>query len=315
VQEVYGRGQTSRLTQFWYDQHYFNDLISWKVGRMPVGGDFAAFACDYQNLTFCGANIGNLAGGYIFNWPISQWATRVKLNINGFGYVQVGAYDQNQQYLGYTEALLPVFYPHSTGVLVPAEVAWLPTFGGGTLPGSYKFGGWYSSIMGDDVTSDINGNPADVTGLPRLKDRGRHGVYVNFQQQLTRNGTSNPNGGLRAFFNAVSSDRETSVLDRQIAGGLAYTGLLSWRPDDEIAFAAGTTHVNSRLAAVEALRNALGLGPVAVQHSEYVYELYYGYVPAAGLIFRPNVQYITTPGGSSMNKNVVVLGLKTLISF
>jgi porin len=49
-----------------------NDFISWKAGRMGVGGDFAAFSCDYQNLTFCGADIGNIAGGYIFNWPISQ---------------------------------------------------------------------------------------------------------------------------------------------------------------------------------------------------------------------------------------------------
>jgi porin len=123
VQEVWGRGQTARLTQFWYDQHYLNDFISWKVGRMPVGGDFAAFACDYQNLTFCGADIGNLVGNYIFNWPISQWATRIKFNFNGFGYFQVGAYDQNQQYLGYTDALLPVFFKDSSGVMVPAELA------------------------------------------------------------------------------------------------------------------------------------------------------------------------------------------------
>jgi hypothetical protein len=104
VQEVWGRGQTARLTQFWYDQHYLNDFISLKAGRMPVGGDFAAFGCDYQNLTFCGANIGNLFGNYIFNWPISQWAARIKFNFNGFGYFQVGAYDQNQQYLGYRGA-------------------------------------------------------------------------------------------------------------------------------------------------------------------------------------------------------------------
>jgi porin len=315
VQEVFGRGQTTRLTQFWYDQHYLNDFIAWKVGRMPVGGDFAAFSCDYQNLTFCGANIGNIAGGYIFNWPISQWATRVKFNFTGFGYFQIGAYDQNQQYLGYTYATVPVFYSGSTGVLYPGELAWLPTFGGGTLPGSYKFGAWYSTSNADDVTADINGNPADVTGLPRRRDRGRHGVYINFQQQLTRNASSNPQGGLRMFLNAVAADKETTVTDRQAAIGLAYTGLLSWRPNDEIAFAAGTTHVNSRLAEVQALQNSLGLGPVKVQHSEYVYELFYTIAAATGLIFRPNVQYITQPGGSGLNKNVVVLGLKTLVSF
>ena len=80
VQEVFGRGQTIRLTQFWYDQKFANGLIDWKVGRMTVGEDFASFSCDFQNLTFCGSDPGNIVGNYIFNWPISQWATRVKLN-------------------------------------------------------------------------------------------------------------------------------------------------------------------------------------------------------------------------------------------
>ena len=171
---MYGRGQTARLTQFWYDQHYLNDFISLKAGRMPVGGDFAAFTCDFQNLTFCGANIGNLVGNYIFNWPISQWATRIKFNFNGFGYFQLGAYDQNQQYLGYTEALAPVFYKDSSGVLLPAEVAWLPTFSNGMLSGSYKFGAWYSSATRPDAVTPLAGPASDgrgatwphVTGCP-----------------------------------------------------------------------------------------------------------------------------------------------------
>ena len=75
-----------------------------------MGGDFATFPCDFQNLTFCGSQPGNIAGGYIFNWPISQWGSRVKLNLQGFGHYQIGIYDQNQQYLGYENKLLPVWY-------------------------------------------------------------------------------------------------------------------------------------------------------------------------------------------------------------
>jgi carbohydrate-selective porin OprB len=177
---------------------------------MGVGEDFAAFASDYENLTFCGADIGNIIGRYIYNWPISQWATRVKFNLNGLGYFQVGAYDQNQRYLDYPQALLPVFCPGSTGVLMPAELAWLPTFGNGALP-------------------------------------------------------------------------------------------------------VGTTHVNERVAGVEALQNSLSTtGPVAVQHSEYVYELFYTIVPAPGLYIRPDFQVIQYPGGSSLHKNDVVFGLKAL---
>jgi porin len=314
VQEVWGRGQTTRLTQFWYDQHYLDNVIALKVGRMNVGGDFAAFTCDFQNLTFCGANIGNVAGGYIYNWPIAQWAARLKINISGFGYIQAGAYDQNQQYLGYTWATLPVFYENSQGVMYPVEVGWLPNFGG-SLPGSYKVGAWYSTAHADDVALDINGTPQKLTNLPFRRDKGLYGYYINFLQQLTRNGSSNPQGGLRMFLNAVATDQQTQLLDRQIALGIAYLGLGDWRPNDEIAFAVGANHANSRLAESQMLLNDLGKGPVAVQRTEYVMEWYYGVAAATGVIFRPNLPYLITPGGTGLNKNAVVVGMKTLFSF
>jgi porin len=55
VQEVFGRGQTLRLTQFWYDQNFIDGAVDWKIGRITFGEDFASFSCDFQNLTFCGA--------------------------------------------------------------------------------------------------------------------------------------------------------------------------------------------------------------------------------------------------------------------
>lgn len=33
VQEVYGRGQTWRLTQFWLRSGFFNDHVNLKLGR------------------------------------------------------------------------------------------------------------------------------------------------------------------------------------------------------------------------------------------------------------------------------------------
>lgn len=307
VQEVYGRGQTIRLTDFWFQQKYFDELVDWKVGRMPFGEDFAAFSCEFQNLTFCGADPGNLVGNYIFNWPISQWATRLKFRLNGFGYLQVGAYDVNPQYLGVEDQLLPVFFPDSTGVLVPVELGWLPTLGDGSLQGSYKIGAWYDTSTADDVVDDINGDPFVLTGLPPAQDRGRYGAYINFQQQVTDK--------LTLFLNIVVADDRTATTDRQIAAGLIYTGPFDARPQDDIGFAVGTTHVNDRVADAEAQQNAAGLGPVAVQDSEYAFELYYTFRPKTGLLIRPNLQYVYLPGGTSENGDVLVLGLKTSANF
>ena len=315
VQEVWGRGQTVRLTELSFEQKYFSQLVSWKWGRLPVGGDFAVFPCDFQNLTFCGSQPGNIAGGYIFNWPISQWGTRVKVNLADFGYYQLGIYDQNDQYLGFTDKLLPVWYAGSSGVLLPVELAWLPRFAGGTLAGSYKIGAWYSSASANDAVLDVNGDLAALTGVSPLRRQGLYGGYLSFQQQITRTSSDNPNGGLKLFLNAVFADPATSTIEQQIAIGAWYTGPFSFRPNDVIAFAAGTTRLNSRVTDVGALQNALGTGPGPVKTAEYVFELDYTFVPTPGFLVRPNVQYILSSGGSSINKEIWVLGLKTVITF
>ncbi len=315
VQEVYGRGQTVRLTQFYLEHRFFNDLINLRWGRSSMGDSFAVFSCDFQNLTFCGSQPGNLVGNYIYNWPISQWGARVRVAIDGFGYVQAGAYDQNEQYLGYENKLWPVWYSGSTGVLLPFELAWLPTFDNGRLPGSYKIGAWYSTSALNDLIFDVNGNLAALTGDPAMQRRGLYGGYLTFQQQVTRNGSSDPNAGLKLFLNAAVADGETSATSFQIAAGLLYTGTFSSRPHDSIGFAIGTTQVNQRLTDLQNLQNAMGLGPVPVRNSEYVMELFYTIAPVPGLLIRPNVQYIATPGATSQNANIFVLGLKSVISF
>ena len=315
VQEVWGRGQTVRLTELYVQTSFFHGLFDIRWGRMTVGGDFADFPCDFQNLTFCGSPLGNLVGNYIFNWPISQWAARARLNIEGFGYIKVGVFDQNQQYLGFDNKLWPVWYSGSTGVLLPIEFAWLPVLGNGDLPGSYKIGAWYQTGKANDVVLDVNGTFSALTGLPPMQRQGQYGGYLTFQQQLTRNASPNPNGGWKVFLNGVFADAATSATNFQAAAGFTYTGPFASRPNDSIGFAAGVTHVNDQLTYVQNLQNAAGLGPVLVQYPEHVLELYYTLVPKPGLNIRPNIQYIFTPGAAPQNQNILVLGLKTVITF
>jgi porin len=314
VQEVWGRGQTVRLTQAFLEHRLFGDLLTVRWGRVAMGDAFAAFSCDFQNLTFCGSQPGNIAGNYIYNWPISQWGAIVKLELPGFGYVQGGIYDVNGSYLSYDNKLWPVWYPDSDGVLMPFEIAWLPTFGG-RLPGSYKVGAWYSTANLADVVSDFNGNPATVSGLAAAQKTGLYGAYLNFEQQLTRNASENPKGGLRAFVNFSVADQQTSVTWMQVAGGLVYTGPFSERPNDRISFGAGTTQVNPRLIGLQNTLSGLGLQPAVISNSEYAFELQYAFVPMPGFVLRPNVQYVHTPGARSSNVDILVLGLKTVINF
>src|SRR5260370_35075053 len=45
VQEVYGRGQTVRLTQMWFEQEYFSRTVAGKDGRTAMGEDVDLFPC------------------------------------------------------------------------------------------------------------------------------------------------------------------------------------------------------------------------------------------------------------------------------
>jgi len=312
VQEVYGRGQTTRWTEFYYDQQYLHGTLDWKIGRLTPGGDFASFSCEFMNLTFCGSGPGNVVGDYWYNWPVSQWATRIKMQIRGFGYVQLGAYEANPNYL-LTSTAMDLGTPDGpSGLLAPIEIAWLPTFHG--LAGSYKIGGWHRSGGAPDVTRNTAGEPLALAGGEPLMHDSRSGAHLNFEQRLTAPAGGDSRRGLSVFLNAVYADRDTSTLDRQIAAGVFWTGPFRRRLADQLGFAVGGTHVNSRIDDVQLLQNGAGLGPVDVQTSERVAEVFYDFHLGRWFDLRPNVQYVSRPGGVASNESDVIAGLKLLVN-
>ena len=310
VQEVYGRGQTWRLTQFWYQQSFANDHADLKLGRLTQGEDFAAFSCTFMNLSFCGSPVGNLAGDYWYNWPISQWGIRLRVKNDRF-YVMAGAYEVNPRNLD--NKFIFGFFHGAKGVLVPVEAGYTPMLGSQGLPGSYKFGAWYNSARSDDVYLDINRQPQAITGLAPLRRDGRYGVYAQFQQQLTGTAIDTAKGrqtkrGLVVFLNITQTDRLTARTDNQVAAGLFFTGPIASRPKDDIGFAVARTNVNSR-----ATRDLVA--DAERPNAEYASELYYSLNVTDWLILRPNVQYVVHPGGYDDHRDVVILGLKGAVTF
>src|SRR3954452_567742 len=97
--EVFGRGNILRLTELYYSQKLFDHRLELKAGRLPVGSDFFFGECEFINLTFCGGQPGNIQGGYIYNWPVSQWAGVVHYKLAPEFTVSVGVYDANPNYL------------------------------------------------------------------------------------------------------------------------------------------------------------------------------------------------------------------------
>jgi carbohydrate-selective porin OprB len=81
IQEVYGRGQTWRITSLWFKQNFHNDLVEWKVGLLNMSQEFGGFyAFPFENLTFTAGTTGNVAGYSMFTWPVSLWGTDLQWN-------------------------------------------------------------------------------------------------------------------------------------------------------------------------------------------------------------------------------------------
>lgn len=315
VQEVYGRGQTWRLTLFALSQQFFDGRLQWRMGLLPVGSDFDNIPCDFQNLTFCGSQPGNIVGDYWFNWPVSQWATMLKWVIVGQTYVKLGAYQLNPRYGDNTWAHTngwKLGFPGGTqGVMLPLELGWTPTLRG--LPGSYKLGGWYNNAGGEHLYYDVNRQPMPLTGDAPLQESARRGGYLALEQQLSGDAGSR---GLSLFFNATMADSSTSAVDRQFALGATFKGPFK-RGVDRIGVAVGATYGSSELTRYARLYHQLHpdtVIPVADTY-ELTTEVFYDWRPIPSISLRPNLQYVVNPGGMAQNANAFVLGLKTSVAF
>lgn len=315
VQEVWGRGQTWRLTQLWLKQQYFDGALDVKFGRFGEGEDFNSFPCDFQNLAFCGSQVGNWAGSIWYNWPVSQWALRVKYNFAPDWYVQVGAYEQNPSNLE-TGNGFKMSDSGTKGALLPVELIWQPKVGAEQLPGEYRLGYYYSTAKADDVYDDVDGQPQGLTGND-FKSRGsKHGWWVVAQQQVTSH-NGDASRGLSLFANLTVHDKATNVVDNYQQLGVVYKGPFDARPKDDIGLGIARIHVNDDVKKRQRLVNQVnGIddydNPLyqPLQDTEYNAELYYGVHVTDWLTVRPNLQYIKQPGGVDEVDNALVAGIK-----
>ncbi|MBS6033021.1 MAG: carbohydrate porin [Pantoea sp.] len=314
VQEVYGRGQTWRLTQFWLRKGLFNDVVDLKAGRVTVGEDFDNFDGNlFQNLALGSGQAGNWRGDRWFNWPVSQWGGRIKLNITPEVFFQVGFYNQNRANYDRGDGFR-LDTSNSEGNLVPVELGWKPTLGAQKLPGNYRIGYYYSSANGDVYGSWRNGAYQD-------QDHA-YGGYLLLQQQLTTQ-DGDVNRGLGVRVQAVMNDHKTSKTDNYQSIAFTWKGPFDARPDDEIGVGAARIHVNSDYTrSLRQQNQANGESSfdsptyLPIQDgSEYNYEVYYNAKVTNWMSLRPNLQYVVAPGAVSEVKDAFIGGISANIAF
>ncbi|MGX5700340.1 carbohydrate porin [Acinetobacter kookii] len=298
VQEVWGRGQTWRLTDFWIKKKFLQQKLDLKVGRFGEGEDFNSFDCDFQNLALCGSQVGNWFGDQWYNWPVSQWAVRVKYNLNPEVYAQVGAYEYNPENLERGKGF-NLSTDGSHGAIIPAEVVWTPKLGAAKLPGEYRAGYYYSS--------------ADAAEIKDASETDhKQGAWVVAKQQLTAH-HGDASRGLSAFVNLTVHDRDTNQVRDMQNMGLVYKGLMDSRHQDEIAIGIARIHINHEVNEANIRNNRVDAR--GLQSEEYDTEIYYAIHATNWLTIRPNIQYIHQVGAYNNGENAWVGGIKLQTAF
>lgn len=304
VQEVHGRGNVFRLTQLWYGQRLFGEAVGVKLGRLPVGDDFASFTSDFQNLYLGSGEPGNQNGDIWRNSPVSQWGAVAKWNVTPAAYASVGVYQLNEKDLDDDTALDPYHAQGNDGQLIPVELGWKPRLGPAGLPGDYKIGGYLSTASAIDYRdADEGATKGDRVGL-----------YFVVDQQVTARG-GDASRGLSVFSLGGWNDESTAFVDRYLAAGITYKGPLDARPKDDAGLGLAYAHVGDDYDSYFTDGPGAAAGFKPSQSVELDAEVYYGFHLAEWLQVRPNLQYVANPGANSDVEDAWVGGLMVKAKF
>ena len=170
--------------------------------------------------------------------------------------------------------------------------------GSGKLPGNYRFGMVY-----DPRSRTVFAPPG--TDPAFIETRGDDvGFYASFDQKLFAE-AEHAERGLGWFFRYGYRHGDINLVQNFWSTGLEYRGLIPTR-DDDVVGAAVYQSIPSRTFNDKINRWA---------EAETGFEWYYSIQVTQWLAITPDVQYISSPGIGSGVDDVIVLGLRTRISF
>jgi porin len=163
-----------------------------------------------------------------------------------------------------------------------------------TMPGTYKFGGWYHTGDFNDVRdSDENDDP--------LKHDDNYGIYFIADQMLI---PGKGKRGLGAFFQIGGVPDDRNEVDFYVGGGFRYQGIIPTREDDILGLAVAHASISEDLRDVEKRDS-----------HETAVELTYRAQVSPWLAIQPGVQTIFNPGADPSLDNAWVSIVRFEISF
>jgi porin len=323
---------TTRLSEIWLEQKFWDGKASLRAGQLVVDTEFLfsqyfSFFVSSDWPTNPAVNIPNGGAAY----PLSTPGVRLKL-------------DPTPQ----TTALLAVYNGDPAGqcgqdaercnrhglnfrvndppyVIGELQYRYNQDANSTGLAGGVRLGAWHHFGKFDDLRFDINGfslaDPASF-GVARSR-RGNDGVYVVYDQQLYRPPGADANTGILFFTRAAYSTPDRSLNDFYLDAGLLFAGMIPSRPQDVFGASFLYSHISDRARGLDLDTRAFTGLPVPVRDYELSFDISYGASIVPGWMVQPFVSYVIHPGGNIAGnnsplepiKNTLILGARSTMRF
>lgn len=330
VQGSYGGGETPRLTALSYEQDAGKFDI--QAGRVPMQSSvFSGYEywqcnvlCFYQNGTISNATPTNDGFSY---FPLSTWGASARFAPSQSFYASTGAYQatpmsQANRYQGFN-----LSFASATGVDFPVEFGFLDHNAKGDYTGSVRLGGYYDTSNALGAESQLAAfvppdNPA-LGQIPTTLYRGQSGAWI-YLDRLVGGSSAPKKPGVMVWGTYNYANPQTAQFVNQAQAGFIVHGTFHSRPNDTIALSWSYLDVNPRLRTFEYELQRKGYA-VPINGVEQGLELNYGFDVGDWGFFRPAIQYIVNPagttggyvyqGGAAGIHNALVLGFNATYLF
>ena len=316
---------TTRLFTAWFQQNFFDDRISVRLGQLAADDEFigSPTAGGLINGTFGWAGI--LAANMTSGGPAYPLATPgVRLQVKPTKDLTVLAAVFSGDPAGHNCSDIPqqcnkygTTFSFSGGALWMGELQYAINQGkqAAGLPGVYKLGGWYASADFADQHFGLNGGGgvvslADPTMTNSLTHRGNWGLYAVADQRVWQSAERSLNLFVRGSFSP--SDR--NLISYYIDGGAGIKGLLPGRGDDVLSFGVAYAKISSDAAALDRDTLALNGPPYPIRDAEVVLELSYAVQIAPWWTIQPDLQYIVHTSGKA-GSDAKIAGVRSVLKF
>ncbi len=300
---------TGMLYEMYYAQTLFDDFLEFRIGRIVAADQFCVLPA--FGLQVNGGIDGNPTSLFLnsnfTSSPNATWGATVKINPTPVTYAASGIYQATNRLGKVAYHGVDFSIRSNDGVLMFAEAGWNPAFGSkpaGTLhdkdgkttavpaeaglPGTYKFGGYFSTFP--------------YSGFLGGSQQNTYGFYLIGQQTVWQS-AKNSNHNL-AVWGGITYSPQYQVAQMPVMGfgGTVWQGIIPTRDQDQFLCTWMTGAFSSAYAGSQA--NSGNPRPTA----ETVFDVSYIINITPTVFIQPDIQYIIQPNGTGTTPNALVIG-------